>query len=233
MKKRRYPGGKAGFGVYQTIINIMPPHETYIETHLGEGAILRKKRLAVQNYGIDIDPLLVQKWINSTPEKTKIIQGDAVKFLDGFSFTGKELVYCDPPYLKETRKTGRIYRYEYTREQHIDLLDCIVTLPCKVIISGYFSKLYSEKLSSWNVQTFQAQTSGGIPATEYLWFNFEKPLFLHDPQYIGKDYRERERIKKKASRWVNRFESLPMLEKQAIMAQLEKSGVFEKNSFLL
>ena len=41
----RYPGGKGGAGVYQTIINNIPPHDTYIETHLGsfagEGEILR------------------------------------------------------------------------------------------------------------------------------------------------------------------------------------------------
>ena len=28
-----YPGGKGG--VYQRLINLMPPHEVYIETHLG------------------------------------------------------------------------------------------------------------------------------------------------------------------------------------------------------
>lgn len=36
----RYPGGKGGAGVYQTIINNIPPHDTYIETHLGGGNIL-------------------------------------------------------------------------------------------------------------------------------------------------------------------------------------------------
>ena len=30
-----YPGGKNGAGIYQRIINHMPPHETYIEAFLG------------------------------------------------------------------------------------------------------------------------------------------------------------------------------------------------------
>ena len=39
-----YPGGKAGAGVYQTIINLMPPHDVYIEPFLGGGAVMRLKR---------------------------------------------------------------------------------------------------------------------------------------------------------------------------------------------
>ncbi|MCZ4283118.1 hypothetical protein O4H49_20200 [Kiloniella laminariae] len=33
-KHMSYPGGKGGAGVYQKIINIMPPHKTYIEGFL-------------------------------------------------------------------------------------------------------------------------------------------------------------------------------------------------------
>lgn len=51
-----YPGGKNGSGVYQTIINLMPPHKVYIEPFLGAGATMRMKRPAVQNIGIDCDP---------------------------------------------------------------------------------------------------------------------------------------------------------------------------------
>ncbi|MCG9790671.1 hypothetical protein L1D61_26435 [Vibrio mediterranei] len=40
-----YLGAKSGSGVYQTIINLMPPHDTYIEAFLGTGAIMRKRHL--------------------------------------------------------------------------------------------------------------------------------------------------------------------------------------------
>ncbi|MCD4763305.1 MAG: hypothetical protein K8R28_04685, partial [Desulfobacterales bacterium] len=40
----KFPGGKGG--TYQKYINLMPPHEVYIESHLGGGAILRYKRRA-------------------------------------------------------------------------------------------------------------------------------------------------------------------------------------------
>ena len=34
-------GGKGG--VYQRLINLIPPHDVYIENHLGGGAVIRKK----------------------------------------------------------------------------------------------------------------------------------------------------------------------------------------------
>jgi hypothetical protein len=52
-----YPGGKAGDGVYQRLINLMPPHRVYIEPFLGGGAIMRLKRPAELNIGVDlVDP---------------------------------------------------------------------------------------------------------------------------------------------------------------------------------
>jgi site-specific DNA-adenine methylase len=38
-----YIGGKSQAGVYQRIINLIPPHRVYVEPFLGGGAILRLK----------------------------------------------------------------------------------------------------------------------------------------------------------------------------------------------
>jgi hypothetical protein len=57
-----YPGGKAGDGVYQSLINLMPPHKAYIEPFVGSGAILRLKRPAARNIGVDLDPDVVRWW---------------------------------------------------------------------------------------------------------------------------------------------------------------------------
>ena len=50
-----YPGGKAGAGVYQTLINLMPPHRVYIEAFVGGGAVLKTKRPAQYSIAIDRD----------------------------------------------------------------------------------------------------------------------------------------------------------------------------------
>lgn len=43
---RGYPGAKAAPGVYQAIINEIPPHRVYVEAFVGGGAILLRKRPA-------------------------------------------------------------------------------------------------------------------------------------------------------------------------------------------
>ena len=47
-----YPGGKGS--VFQKIINLIPPHHTYIESHVGGGSVLDAKRPATLNIGVDL-----------------------------------------------------------------------------------------------------------------------------------------------------------------------------------
>ncbi len=48
-------------------------------------------------------------------------------------------------------------------------------------------------------------------------FNFPEPIALHDYRYLGEDFRERERIKRKKQRWVNRLHVMPALERRALL----------------
>ena len=140
-----FSGGKGG--TYQKYINLMPPHEVYIESHIGGGAIMRYKRKAKRNIGIEIDPEVIEIWNSKNQIDFELINGDAVSFLKSYPFTGKELVYCDPPYLRETRKKYYpLYKYEYNLSQQVELLAVIKMLPCMVMISGYESILYKESL---------------------------------------------------------------------------------------
>lgn len=214
-----YQGGKGG--VYQKLINLMPPHEVFIETHLGGGAVMRNKRPAKRNIGIEIDPGVIELWTKFQPPDFEMVRGDALEYLKRFPFAGKEFVYCDPPYLRETRKkSARLYKYEYTRRQHIELLETIKSLPCKVMISGYESSLYQESLKGWHAHSFQAACHHGV-ATEWVWMNYSAPLELHDYRFLGGNFRERERIKRKSRRWVTKLKSLPVLERQALLSAIQ------------
>lgn len=191
-----YLGSKAASGVFQKIIAEMPPHDTYIETHLGGGAVMLHKPPARRNWGIDIDPLAVEAFcqgnvdfLDTVGDSLFIDVADAVQFLRGFDFSsaGRVLVYADPPYLHETRTSAA---------------------------------RYDELLTGWRQKEFQAMTRGGV-RTEKIWMNYpEGRAYSHT--FAGKDYNDRERIKRKAKRWREKFAALPHAERLAIMTALSE-----------
>lgn len=233
-----YLGSKAASGVYQKIIAEMPPHDTYIETHLGSGAVMFFKPPALRNYGADRDVMArvktLQRWVDKglKPPRLDFFHGDSVHFLkslvrpgvrdgtSGFEKLGRVLIYCDPPYLPATRTSRARYRFEYTVDDHVRLLECLKTLPdnVSVILSGYPSDLYDSMLPDWRCREFQAMTRGGV-RTEKIWMNFaEGKAYTH--AFAGKDYNDRARIKRKVARWRDKFAALPPAERLAIMTAL-------------
>jgi DNA adenine methylase len=74
--------------------------------------------------------------------------GNGLAFLRSYRFAGDELVYCDPPYLFETRSSGPLYSVEFGElDQHRALLDILTALPCMVMVSGYWAR--TNELASW------------------------------------------------------------------------------------
>jgi hypothetical protein len=234
----RYFGGKNA--VYQKLINLIPPHAVYIEPFLGSGAMLRNKRPARCSIGIDKDAAILEQVaaITGYPIVTfagddvviakagddagagLLVHMDGLLYLAHYHFTGNEFVYCDPPYLMATRRSAtKRYRFEFDEQDHRDLLAILVKLPCPVMLSGYDSPLYRDRLvrdHGWRAYSFQSQTHNGM-ATETVWMNYPIPSALHDYRYLGDTFRERERIKRKKDRWVNRLANMGTYERQAIL----------------
>ncbi len=189
---------------------------------------MRLKRPASNNIGLDLDQNALDSYTAKNGDASgsgshTIKNDDALTFLQSYTFTGNELVYCDPPYLHETRSKLNLYRHEMSHADHVRLLDILKSLPCMVMISGYRSDLYMDTLAEWNTKTFQAMTRAGRTATEYVWFNYPEPVALHDYSFLGKDYRERERIKRKKQRWVSRLQSMPKLERHALLCAIDEA----------
>ena len=218
-----YFGSKAAMGLYQNIIALMPPHDTFIETHLGGGAVMRNKPPAQNNIAIDIDPEPLASFDCAYPVHK--VNACAHRYLREYDYVGSELVYCDPPYLLETRTSKRRYRHEYSRQDHVELLELLKSLPCRIILSGYPSALYDEKLDDWNRVELQAMTWGG-PRTEKLWYNYAIDR-AHWASYAGKDFTDRQRIKRKAERWAKNYRRLPAGERLALLAAIMASEAVE------
>lgn len=220
-----YLGSKAASGVYQAIISQMPPHDTYIETHLGGGAVMLRKPPALRNIGIDVDRETLKDFAftHNLPH-VSLVNRDAIDYLNFFDFSkaGRVLIYADPPYLPETRTSRARYRHEYTVDDHHRLIATLRSLPdnVAVMLSGYPSTLYDDLLHDWRSIEFQAMTRGGV-RTEKLWMNYE-PVAAYTSVYAGHNNIDRQRIKRKAERWAAKYRLLPPGERLAILTEMLK-----------
>jgi DNA adenine methylase len=87
------------------------------------------------------------------------------------------LLYCDPPYLPETRVSNGTYRREMSVDEHVQLLETINSCKSQVVLSGYDSKLYHDYLKDWRIvkKTMpsaiqnRAQLNGRSDRTEVIW----------------------------------------------------------------
>jgi len=77
-----------------------------------------------------------------------------------------------------------------------------------------------DSLNNWYTYSFQVTTHHGM-ATEWIWMNYTSPIQLHDYCYLGDNFREREKIKRKRERWMTRYKSMPVLERQALLSVLQ------------
>jgi len=106
-------------------------------------------------------------------------------------------VYCDPPYMSSTRKSGK-YDFEMTDLDHAELLEMCLESPAKIMISGYPTELYSKMLSDWDCVKFETaswaarKTRGSgnqgkgsskklHPRTECVWRNYARKRIVKTP----------------------------------------------------
>lgn len=249
-----YPGGKSGAGIYQRLINQIPPHRTYIELFAGNAAIAKYKRPADLTFLIEkdyeqlerlVDSFRSASWTvtesyvdstsltlqtNDRSVKLNAIADDAMHFLKAFRaglqfhhlMTEETFIYVDPPYLGETLKSRSRYRHTFqTRKEHSALLETLITLPCRVAISGYYSALYSEKLSGWRELCYSAMTRGGS-AMESLWMNYSEPTQLHDYRFLGENKMQRQSFKRTRERWIRKLGSMSTLRRYAMFAAIDQ-----------
>ncbi|HJO93147.1 MAG TPA: hypothetical protein QF753_07095, partial [Victivallales bacterium] len=214
-------------GVYQNIINCIRPHDRLIIPFLGHCAVLRYMKPAATTICIDASAQIIQKWQSMNIPYIQLIHGNGIEYLENIKFNEKErtVIYCDPPYPLNSRKSSKDrYNYELSDENHINLLKIIKSLDCDVLISSYKNSLYEETLKNRNLKTYKSQTRR-YTATEYLYMNYtNKEGLLHDYSYIGENYRDRERIAKKIKRWSENIQVLPATERNAILAALKKEN---------
>lgn len=208
-----FPGGKGG--LFRQLINLIPDHRVYIETHLGSGAVLRNKRPAQLSYGVERDALTLADWQPDAVPGLNLVHDDATAFLRRYHFAGDEFIYVDPPYVKSARRRPRVYRHELDDQAHVELLDVLEQVNAKVMISGYANPVYDARLAHWHRKEFIVG-GHGLAHREVVWLNYAPPEVPFDNRYAGDTFRERQRIKRKQERLRGRIEAMPAVERDML-----------------
>lgn len=92
-------------------------------------------------------------------ERLKLAQIDCI---DGIEFikywdTPDTLFYIDPPYISSTRRSKRIYASELPDEYHERLVDTILSIKGKAVVSHYLHPIY-ERLEEHGYQRYEFHT---------------------------------------------------------------------------
>ena len=111
----------------------------------------------------------------NTKNLVQIENTDAIQLIKKYNFSDV-LMYLDPPYVKSTRRTNRLYRHEMDENGQIEMLEAVTKSKAKIILSGYQSDLYDSRLEGWKKDTIQTRTTAADMATETIWMNYTPPI---------------------------------------------------------
>lgn len=153
----------------------------YIKLNMGHGFRTNGEKVGWKN---DVQgrerSYASQDWCN-LPEKiiqaaerlrgVQIENRPAVELISRFNFENV-LIYCDPPYMLETRH-GKQYRCEMDDRDHEALLRLLLQHKGPVLISGYDTDLYRDMLGDWNRYENVSYSQVCSKKQEVLWMNYE------------------------------------------------------------
>lgn len=129
----------------------------------------------------------VQKWHRKMANLIRVQQRLSTLQIDNRDFevifksydAADALFYCDPPYVPETRTQKKSYKHEMSVEDHGRLVDAILSIKGKVILSGYDNTIYDRLLNyGWRkillTTCVKSSSSRKEIAAEYIWLNFDE-----------------------------------------------------------
>jgi DNA adenine methylase len=114
--------------------------------------------------------------------RVEIRNQSALSFIDELD-SPDTLFYLDPPYAHETRYSTTEYgEHEMSQDDHIALLNCLIKLKGKFILSGYSNRLYCNvaMTCNWHRVDFDLPNQASGKKTkqrkiECCWMNYSPP----------------------------------------------------------
>ena len=220
---KNYPGNKGGQGIREFLVNYIPKSNRYFSLFYGGGGFENCKYMKT----------ITWTCAEINPDNTKYETDTAVITFSDYryliakiNFTQDDFVFADPPYLFSTRLSGKkIYKYEFTKPQHIEVLNYISSLNSKILITHPKNALYDRLLPNFNCIEFEYMTHGGW-FKDAIYFNYSTAdIELVNYATLGENFTERQQIKRKRKSMINKIEKLPILQQKALIAELKKRKI--------
>ncbi len=239
-KKESFTGSKGGSGVKEFIINHIPQCEIFYEGFAGK-AIISETLL---NCGANIKRIVCTEVnpktyfdLSKKLKHPKVITwlGDFIKMINRETELGlnskifykeTDCFYFDPPYRMDSRSHKREYYGDFdwddnAHKSFFKLVEMLNNAGSKILISHYPDPIYDEQFKEWNKEDFRTRTR---TVTERLYWNFDLNAHsLATTEFLGNDFTDRQRIKRKVERMTAKINSLPRHERQAIVESLLKT----------
>lgn len=114
-------------------------------------------------------------WVIEVAERLRQVQIEcrpAIEVIQAYNHHNV-FMYIDPPYLPDTRSSGKQYKHEMTVQGHEELLQTLLHVQAKVMLSGYSSRMYDDALQGWKRREFASHTQLGAHRQEVIWCNYE------------------------------------------------------------
>ena len=114
----------------------------------------------------------------------EIYLADAIEILAEWRDCPDAMIYLDPPYVPQARRTTGDYQHEMDVDDHIRMLELCQGAAAHIAISGYESELYTSMLSGWRTAYRDVTISAAVGVngvsganrraarTEVLWTNY-------------------------------------------------------------
>lgn len=199
-----YTGHKNIPGVIHKIINEIPKHEHYYELFAGSGTVGQQLPFSKSKHYNDLNTQVLQtigEPSGNTVIKTSVGAMELIQSLTKASTD--TFIFLDPPYLHSCRHSNKLYKFEITENDHIQLLNALQSLKCNCMIIHPTCQLYEQLLQSWRSLQLKIRYHKKT-SIEKLYMNYQKPEILQSYKYIGKDCWQRQAFKRKAQRFINK-----------------------------
>jgi len=117
-------------------------------------------------------------------ERLKVVQIENMDYKDLLKkYDGEDtLFYLDPPYIHKTRKMTYQYAHEMTDQQHEEMINILLHIKGKAILSGYDNEIYNKLLDNgWRKMFLGEYDKRGEKAInesrnkgkEFIWINYD------------------------------------------------------------